>query len=82
MYMQRVQLRPLGRSDLLRLAYRQGHALLGVLGHHHEWSLRLLGLMGLDHRQDQCSEVVNALQQAGVVTSKSQRLIVVRHFLS
>ncbi|MFN9943447.1 MAG: hypothetical protein ACK56I_28640, partial [bacterium] len=33
--------RPLGRSGLLKLAVRQGHALLGVLGYHHRWSLRL-----------------------------------------
>jgi hypothetical protein len=74
--------RPLGRFDLLRFAVRQGHTLLGILGYHHRWSLRLSGLLGLDHWQDQCPEVVDALQQAGIVTSKSQRLIVVCHLLS
>jgi hypothetical protein len=64
------------------LAVRQGHALLGVLGYHHRWSLRLLGLLGLDHWQDQCPEVVDELQQAGIVTFKSQRLIIVRHLSS
>jgi hypothetical protein len=34
--------------------------------------------LGLDHWQDQCPEVVDELQQAGIVTFKSQRLIDVR----
>ena len=73
---------PLERSGFLVFADRQGHALLGVQGHHLRWSLRFSGLLGLDHWQDQCPEVVDALQQAGIVTSKSQRLMVVRHLLS
>jgi hypothetical protein len=64
------------------LAVRQGHALLGVLGYHHRWSLRFSSLLGLDHWQDQCPEVVDELQQAGIVTFKSQRLIIVRHLSS
>jgi hypothetical protein len=61
------------------LAVRQGHALLGVLGYLHRWSLRLLGLLGLDQWQEQCPEAVDALQQAGIVSFNSLRFIVVRH---
>jgi hypothetical protein len=71
--------RPLGRSDLLRLAYRQGYALLVVLGYHHRRILCFPGLMGLDHWQDQCSDVVNALQQTGIITPNYQRLVIVGH---
>jgi hypothetical protein len=61
------------------LAIRQGHTLLGVQGYHHRWSLRLLGLLGLDQWQEQCPKGVDAFQQAGIVSFKSQRHIVVRH---
>jgi hypothetical protein len=61
------------------LAIRQGHALLGVLGHHHRWSLRLLGLLGLDQWQEQSPEGVDTFQQAGIVSFKSQRHVVVCH---
>jgi hypothetical protein len=60
-------------------AVRQGHTLLGVLGYHHRWSLRLLGLLGLDQWQEQCPETVDAFQQAGIVSFNSQRFIVVCH---
>ena len=71
--------RPLGRSGLSMFAVRQGHTLLGVLGYHHRWSLRLLGLLGLDQWQEQGPETVDAFQQAGIVSFNSQRFIVVCH---
>jgi hypothetical protein len=61
------------------LALRQGHALPGVLGYHHRWSLCLFGLLGLDQWQEECPETVDAFQQSGIVGSKSQRHIVIRH---